>query len=329
MITQQTVFVFGAGVSMPYGFPSGKALVSHIYSAATMKPLHGLEGGEGPNLNDIGVMLQEEFGKDEVLKFGEELYLSQQISIDAFLEHRPEFMKIGKTAIALCIARKEKLDSLLSMEVREKGCYQYLSQKMNTSWATFVENKVSFITFNYDRSLEQYLFTSLKHSYGKSDEECAALINQIPIVHVHGSLGPLPWQSSERGIPYDNKYVPYAPHPNQKMVFSGLYRERMRDSIIVISESQDRSPEFERAIELLAQPAMIFFLGFGYHPTNIRRLRMAQILKSTGVQAQGSAMGMEDAEIFSAQNLFGDHKLNLPDNASDSLLFLRKYAKLN
>jgi hypothetical protein len=327
MISKPTVFVFGAGVSMPYGFPSGKALLNQIYEATKPTTKQNMEDGE-PSLYAIEKMLREEFGAASVTEFGEELYMSQQASIDAFLEHRTEFMKIGKTAIALCLARKENADNLLSMNVRDKGCYQYLFQKMNSDWASFTENKVAFITFNYDRSLEEYLFTALKYTYGKTDDDCAPLINQIPITHVHGSLGSLPWQSP-KGIPYTNKYI----STSAGKIFSGLYRERMRDNIIVISEGQDTSPEFQRAFELMTGAERIYFLGFGYHPTNLHRLRFTELPKNgsytgahTKARIKGTALGMENAETLPVQV---EWKIEVLDNSSDSLLFLRKYADLS
>jgi hypothetical protein len=318
MITQQTVFVFGAGVSMPYGFPSGKSLLRQISIAAMKSSMHGEEGGGRPSLADIGALLREDFNEDTVMNFGGELYRSQQTSIDAFLEHRPEFMKIGKTAIALCLARKESQGDLLSMDIRDNGCYQYLFNKMSSDWESFTKNKVAFITFNYDRSLEEYFFIALKSSYGKSDEECAKAIKQIPIVHVHGSLGPLPWQSSE-GIPYNTKYV-LAPGIGE--VFSGLHLERMRDNIIVISEGQDESPEFNQAFELMSKAKNVYFLGFGYHPTNLRRLQIDKLHGATSLS--GTAKDLEDGE---KRHFAGQIKLQ--DNTSDSLLFLRRYAELN
>jgi len=51
--------------------------------------------------------------------------------------------------------------------------YQYFCDKLNTSFEEFDQNKISIITFNYDRSLEHSLFTALKNSYGKNDRDCA------------------------------------------------------------------------------------------------------------------------------------------------------------
>ena len=110
MITKPTVFVLGAGASMPYGFPSGKQLVEHI-SEATRQKTTSL-----PPIPDdsrylisreaIQAILVNNFGKLESEKFGNALYLSNQYSIDAFLEHRTEFAEIGKLAISLFILRE-------------------------------------------------------------------------------------------------------------------------------------------------------------------------------------------------------------------------------
>lgn len=72
--------------------------------------------------------------------------------------------------------------------------YQYFCDKLNTSFEEFDQNKISIITFNYDRSLEHSLFTALKNSYAKNDRDCASKLKNIPIVHVYGQLGYLPWQ---------------------------------------------------------------------------------------------------------------------------------------
>jgi len=107
MITKPTVFVFGAGASMPYGFPSGRQLVEQIYCTAlgNFKETSNnkwINSGliSAPRIREI---LNDMYGASEVGKFGKALRLSQQISIDAFLEHRAEFTDIGKLTIALFI----------------------------------------------------------------------------------------------------------------------------------------------------------------------------------------------------------------------------------
>jgi hypothetical protein len=66
------------------------------------------------------------------------------------------------------------------------------------------DNRLSIVSFNYDRSLEHCLFESAKNRYcinhvgvdEAKEQRCKEKIGAIPIVHVYGSLGRLPWQKS-------------------------------------------------------------------------------------------------------------------------------------
>jgi hypothetical protein len=62
--------------------------------------------------------------------------------------------------------------------------------------------------FNYDRSLEHFLFTALKYSSGKSDDECAGKLKTIPIIHLHGDLGALPHTGAALARPYNSNISP-------------------------------------------------------------------------------------------------------------------------
>lgn len=337
MITKPTVFVLGAGVSMPYGFPSGKQLVEQICEATQVKTsLTSPIPDDSRYLisrENIQNILFDNFGKPETQKFGNALFLSHQVSIDAFLEHRQEFTEIGKLAIALFILRKEMEAELFSFENRYKGCYQHLFSKLNTGWEKFKQNKVSFITFNYDRSLENFLFTSLQNTYSKSENEIAEQLSEIHIIHVHGSLGKLKWQEA-KGIPYGtlDEYTPL-----NRLKFNTKLALDASRQIKIITENRSNFEEFQSAFKLLSEAERIYFLGFGYHPTNIERLgiqnlaRKNQALhyantKLVHAPMMGTAFGMEEAEILSVQNRW---EIGMPDNTSDSLLFLRKYADLN
>ena len=204
MIKNKTVLILGAGASIPYRFPSGLQLKDDIYHM----------------LKNPGGMLYEVLGelgykKRNIESFNNDLANSPDYSVDAFLEHRPDYLDIGKTAIAAALIPQELTHNLFEAWImrRQKGddskknWYQYLFHQLDTSFDNFDKNQIAFITFNYDRSLEQYLYTSLRSKYKKkSEKECAEKINQIPIIHIYGTLGYLPWQKKEEaGIPYDSR----------------------------------------------------------------------------------------------------------------------------
>jgi SIR2-like domain len=247
MIRNSTVLILGAGASIPYGFPSGTELTNQILIA--------LANRGSSFANDIEAC---GFEWDFVHRFRQELYLSSQPSIDAFLEHRTEFIEVGKTCIARALTPYE--DDNLSRGV-DRHWYQYLFQKLNTTPDKFHENKLSVITFNYDRSFEQFLFTALKYSYGLLDIDAAALVRMIPIIHLHGDLGKLPVLYGE-GKPY----TPEIEIPLLKQSAS---------AIKVVHEDLDANLQFDEAHKLIVQAHDICFLGFGFHPKNLERLSIS------------------------------------------------------
>jgi hypothetical protein len=89
------------------------------------------------------------------------------------------------------------------------------------------------------------------------------------------------------------------------------------------------SKEYVQAREWLHEAEAMYFLGFGYHPTNVKRLApLEQIRGRSGVLYGGTAFGLQHAEILRAQSLlaFGGPTNYLFD--VDALTYLRRYATL-
>jgi hypothetical protein len=66
-------------------------------------------------------------------------------------------------------------------------------------------------------------------------------------------------------------------------------------SIKIISEGSEDEPELRKARELLNQAEVIYFLGFGYHPENLRRLEEELTFK--GKKIFGTTYEMMPAEM--------------------------------
>lgn len=283
MIETPTVFVLGAGASIPYGYPSGEKLREEI--------CHELEDPS----HSYGRMLQRQgYSPNEILEFRNNFFYSGKSSIDAYLEHNKEFIDIGKLVIARSLIPHEDLDYLFQkVEGRfqkrsNDKWYDYFYNRFDTSFDEFDTNEFSVITFNYDRSFEQFLFTALKYSYNKSDKECSDLLKKIPIVHVHGKLDDLDWQNPN-GRPYDAN------------VESDELLKKSADGIKIIHENIDNSKSFKEAQKLLERSHKIQFLGFGYNKTNLERLK---ILNFTNKTIQGTCVGLADAEKGYVTKLF-------------------------
>lgn len=286
------MFVLGAGASAPYGFPVGRGLLMEICK------LIGMTESEGGALGHQ--LLAFRFDSKKVYSFANDLYRSQQPSVDAFLENRPEYMEIGKTAIAAALIPYEIEGTLY-----RNDWYEYLVRMIAPTQNAFLKSSLSIITFNYDRSLEHSLFVALKASFGLSDADSAKLLSSLPIVHVHGLLGGLPYLTESEARPYVPKLTP-------ELVKVAAAQ------ILIVHEVDGLGPAFERAHELLSKAAKVCFLGFGYLPANVVRLQINQLCRE-GVLI-GTAFDMQDAERNRAVGLF---KNGLSLSNENVLSFLR------
>jgi hypothetical protein len=336
MITKKTVLILGAGASMDYGFPSGRELLEDI------------KAGISDMRKDLFRKLQDyEASPDKINDFFINLIHSDPLSIDAFLERRTEFIPLGKLAIVMMLYPKEIDNNLF--EQGSLHWYQYLRNsllKNSSSPEEFGNNKLAIITFNYDRSMEHYLYTVFQSTYNLYDDEkkCAEILRKIPIIHVYGSLGLLPWQ--ENGMsrkPYGLRRKPSAMESlfNKTMIqTNGLPRRQAlakreafdlhgkikeaSENIKIIPESEDTSKEFEKAIKHLKLAERIYFLGFGYHEANLRRLKKEEYKSKVPF---GTCLGMGKRELNAIKGIYGSIRFAPP--RVNILDFLRDYADLD
>ncbi len=246
MISSPLVLVLGAGASKPYGFPLGSELRTKALQ-------------DDPEL--LRAILAIGFTEQHILDFKEALRYSAETSIDAFLELRHEFVDVGKAFIASLLIRCEVEHKLYDTENRD-GWYDELYQLIRvTDLGRFRENKLTIVTFNYDRSLEFKISKAISSAHNLDVERCAEAMTHLPIVHVHGSLGELD-TINPNGVPFDPDLSP----PRIEMAMQ---------SIKVVHEDLDTSAEFTVAANSIFQAKHVLFLGFGYHGSNVQRLRVA------------------------------------------------------
>jgi len=266
MITKNTVFILGAGASADFGFPLGEKLREEIYSNLLKNSVdvtHMAQAFAGQWKDEI-----EDY-KRAIGKFAGSLRHASDYSIDAFLERfQNTYLKIGKMAIAQVLVRYENHDRLFEGD----NWYKILVNEMkrDATIDNFHQNKASFVTFNYDRSLEHFLYTVLCSFHEKASESWAVnVIKQIPIVHLYGKLDPLHWENSElgKGRTYGRQYFPAQ--------FKGY-----KDGIGIVFESigEETKLNFEKAFALLEAAERIYILGFGFDAENISRLELTKLI---------------------------------------------------
>ncbi len=324
MIETPTVFILGAGASKPYGYPTGNELITQLckdldwepprISQSTSNPVTTVKTEiQHPESKTFRRIKEVGFLEGQIKEFRDALYYSGLSSIDEFLEHRAEkyFHDIGVLSIAMSLIPKESTEDLLdpSKDNDKTGrWYGYFYRRLQSSFDNFDKNKFSVITFNYDRSFEQFLFTAIKNTSGKTDAECAEKMKNIPIVHVYGKLGNLPWEGGEytRGYEDRSDYV-------------DIYK--VGQGIKIIRDGVENSPEFKKAHELLEKAEKIYFLGFGYNSTNLKRLDITHHLSK---KIAGTAYGMDEAERSIIYKIIPKESIHLDESSVHTAWFLKR-----
>lgn len=285
------LFILGAGASKSYGFPTGAELKELA--------LEELITGNSAFMSQV-CRLGSYFGYEpsDVMAFRKSLAAStRNSSIDAFIESEAENDKIktlsaiAKVVIAILIMRCEDDTKLKPDDDWYRELFDRLYEG-NKIFSRFLENKVQFITFNYDRSLERYL---LKEALETFTETTAKQVSQafdsnFTVIHPHGSLGKI-WTSSE-----DENYRAYVPtHEDEEVIKAAKTVRLITDDIHV-----DEEPDFLEARRLILEAPRVHFIGFGYNTDNMRRL---------GFYGK-EVSDFKDDKIFGTVSGISDQKIN-------------------
>lgn len=249
MIDIPVVLVLGAGASRPYGFPLGGELVREaINNSSELEPI--LAG-----IHDALAMQLDEFLTN--------LRAANPTSIDAFMAaHSPRFDGIGKAVIAYHLIKNEDPEKFDDVSP-EVDWYQHFLHEMllSNDFDGFGFNKITILTYNYDRSLEYSIFKMLR-GLGHSDDDCRQALRWLNIRHLHGQIGYLP-EIHDEGRPYESR-VDVA---RLKLAMWGI-----RD----IPKSVENDPVFQDTCEPLRKAKHVIFLGFGYLDQNVANLNLQE-----------------------------------------------------
>lgn len=296
MITEETLFILGAGASTPYGFPTGRKLRTYIFSEFPLDYERILK--------DYGEM-EAFFCESEIQKarfFADTFHNSSSPSIDQFLATSPGFKDIGKIAIAAAILKFEEESYFREKVKLESDWYRFLFEKMIRGFSSpescenFAENKVAFITFNYDRSLEHFLYESLINLFYDKMEVIARnplSFMPFPFIHIYGYLDKPVWAGgSEYRTQVDYRTI-----------------DRLKHNIRVVGE---RPIEISsKLIELFERAQNIFFLGFGYDPENIKALGLPDNITGDH-RIFGTAMNYTEKERMDITKLLSQCRGGIP-----------------
>lgn len=317
MSLKRIVLVLGAGASSPYGFPTGPELISLITS----------EHGRDPAL--LRVLRSSGVEEESIVAFRSQLQAAAPRSIDRFLELNEDHRSVGRAFIAALLIQREQPSNLL--EVRDsQRWYGYLWDFIETDRPEdlFKDDRLSVVTFNYDRSLEYWLINKIQHYYGMPRSLAIPIARRLKIVHVHGRIGGIEAIEANSRV--------YEPHVNEASLQIAMREMRL------IGEAAESDRGFQEAHDRILYANLILFLGFGYHRTNIQRLKLHELcadrtsrpgwemLANMGIPGhallRGTALGLTESE---RRRTLGTAFGSLPITVADEtvLTFLRNNAE--
>jgi hypothetical protein len=194
--------------------------------------------------------------------------------------------------------------------------YLHLSETLNSSFDEFENNKLSIITFNYDRSLDHYLFSSLRNWHGKSVDECIEKLAKVPIIHVYGQLGTIPYP--QHGCRQ------YRPLGEVESIEYGA----VVDAAHGITLLHEKESELQEVHKLLTAAERVCFLGFSYHPLNLARLALKNSTMSRRVF--GTVRHFEVGEVKQTKGRLIEAMLSafVTLDDADNLTILRRHVIL-
>ena len=288
MNLDKTVFILGAGASLPYGYPTARGLRNDIINKfrQVLTDCSNYLNKDQFILNDVIEILVP------IIKQFEE---SNTESIDLFLTRTEDQSKIttGTQLIWLFIFWYEHnfVNNKTKIEPSNDWYFDFYNRLTEgiTSKSKLGElenSQINFITFNYDRSLENYLFESFKNAFTLGYEQTTELIyKSFNFYHVYGKIINLSWEKTDPKTAYGSKSTPF-------------YLDHCKNNIRMIYNERDKiSLEMQ---ELIKQAKRIFILGFGFADVNLQVLNLKEILTQEHI-IYASGIGLHPSRIEQIQ----------------------------
>ena len=308
-------FIVGAGASAELGFPTGRQLVEKIEAAANF------------NFDDFGrfnsgdrVLVQaferlpradgQRWSLAGLANVATRIRANMGLapSIDYFLDSKRDkegWSEVGKLLIARCILTAERVSRLYFDRNKANAAPGFADLPLN--WLSelfriltarsgldgFREGLRScrFITFNYDRTIEQFFHQAIKSYFDLGPHEVDQVCTEdLMVAHVYGSLGEV---NCVQPGGYGNSEDPH-------------FLIEAAQSISTFTESIEDDDNTERVREWIKSSDVVAFLGFGFLPLNLKAIFANTNYAGKG-KILGTVYGIPEENLSIAKNVLLSH----------------------
>ncbi len=264
MIKEKTVLILGAGASWHYGYPTGEELPKKI-----LKESNKIIEIINRNDNTFKNLSLHSLDKKNLETLIQKINHDNTVNIDSLLTLNKSLEKEAKFLIALTLLKYEDESQMILEDENNKNrgnWYKYLIHSITSTCKTkedlvkSLEN-LKIITFNYDMSLEYFLWSRLKNT--ELFEDYKDLFSDLKIHHVYGQLYNHDLLSNSEHTYGKYKNLDYS----NLSYLESLIKLANNSKLEIIGEnkSQNNVPNYK---EFYAEVKKIYFLGYGFDENN-------------------------------------------------------------
>jgi hypothetical protein len=327
MFKAKTVIILGAGASWHYSYPTGEELVKQVIRKATTAseyftsylnnssaPLANrprIVSGDNPAVPEdghTGLQKQWTTATNKFQDLIERLKATDPLVIDYFIDQNRHLEDVAKLCIAWVIMEREfvslqyggnenrrEIDGLAGYSSpANDNWYRFLLHKLTSGCpdgeAILKNNNITFVTFNYDVSIEIALFRGLGHLDRFANYAEKFITENDRIIHVYGRLRKdPPWQLTDINweafgqVSLASGYALAQGVPPQfwndvKRLLDHAYEASQGLQTIApdkaLAESGSIPDHIQKARKAIADAECVYILGYGFDELNSKLLQL-------------------------------------------------------
>ena len=221
--------------------------------------------------------------------------------IDHFLNRNDDLKEIGKLLIAWSILEKEGSESKYKYNKELGGNWcRYIIQHLMSGCEKpedLLNNKVQFVTFNYDVSLERNLYQGLKqNSFFKDDDLVKQFFSDNRFIHVYGKIKEDP-TSEVVNLKATPKRL--GGYNLNKEILDPCYLASKGIRTLAPAEKIEDKQVLHLAKAAVKKAECVYIFGFGFDKENSKNIGLNEYLyypkitKSFGAESQQKYKGKE------------------------------------